>query len=173
MKESVIICVCCLITIFSLSCSKSSPVAAMLKTFPLDGIEGVVDRSNVQFDRDISSDNKGSLKITAQAPVVVMLFEINDINIENARLIYEAKVKTEGVEGQVYLEMWCQFPGKGEFFSRGLQATASGNTEWMTMQTPFLLKEGEKPERVRLNLVVTGKGTVWIDDIRLTRGPLK
>jgi hypothetical protein len=41
------------------------------------------------------------------------------------------------------------------------------------MQTPFFLKKGEKPERVKLNLVITGKGTAWIDGIRLIKGPLK
>ena len=173
MKKFVIICICCLITTLFLNCSKLSPEITTLRTFPLDSIDGVIDQSGVQFDRDISSDNKGSLKITARAPAAVKLFEVTDIDIENARLIYEAKVRTEGMEGQVYLEMWCQFPGKGEFFSRGLQAPASGNTNWMTMQTPFFLKKGEKPEKVRLNLVVTGKGTAWIDDIRLIKGPLK
>jgi len=35
------------------------------------------------------------------------------------------------------------------------------------------LKKGQKPELVKLNLVITGKGTVWIDDIKLIRGPLR
>jgi hypothetical protein len=39
--------------------------------------------------------------------------------------------------------------------------------------TPFFLKKGENPENVKLNLVVDGVGTVWIDDIQLIRGPLR
>jgi hypothetical protein len=61
-------------------------------------------------------------------PTVVRLYEVGDINIEGARLIYRARVRTEDVEGQVYLEMWCHFPGKGEFFSRGLKSPLSGTT---------------------------------------------
>jgi len=157
-----------------LGCSRpSSQDVTVLKGFPLDSVDGVISQSDVQLDKNISNDGKGSLKIIAKEPIVVKLFEITDINIDDARLIYEAKIKTEDVVGQVYLEMWCQFPGKGEFFSRGLQSTASGNTNWMTMQTPFFLKKGEKPERVKLNLVITGKGTAWIDGIRLIKGPLK
>ena len=64
----------------------------------------------------------------------------------------------------------CHFPGKGEFFSRGLQNSLTGTTQWVTMETPFFLKKGETPDYVRLNLVINGKGTAWIDEIRLLRG---
>jgi hypothetical protein len=76
------------------------------------------------------------------------------------------------MDGQAYLEMMCHFPGKGEFFSRGLMNPLTGTTDWMTIETPFLLKMGENPDNVKLNLVVNGTGTVWIDDIRLLKGPL-
>ena len=130
-------------------------------------------QSGVQFDKEVSSDGKGSLKIIATEPTVVRLFELGDIDIENARLIYQAKVRTEGVEGQVFLEMWCHFPGKGEFFSRGLQTPLTGTANWTTEETPFFLKKGENPDNVKLNLVINGKGTAWIDDIRVLKGPLK
>jgi hypothetical protein len=71
--------------------------------------------------------------------------------------------------------MWCHFPGQGEFFSRGPARALTGltgTTDWTLVETPFVLKQGQKPDNVRLNLVITGKGTVWIDDIRLLRGPL-
>jgi hypothetical protein len=135
-------------------------------------MEGVITQSGVEIDKNISSDGKGSLRITASEPAVVRLFEVRDLPIEEARLIYQAKVRTEGVEGQVYLEMWCHFPGQGEFFSRGLQNTLTGTSDWATMETPFFLKKGEKPDYIKLNVVINGKGTAWIDDIRLVKGQL-
>jgi hypothetical protein len=111
--------------------------------------------------------------MVATEPTAVRLFELGDIDVENARLIYQAKVRTEGVEGQVYLEMWCHFPGKGEFFSRGLQTPLTGTTNWTTEETPFFLKKGENPDNVKLNLVINGKGTAWIDDIRVLEAPLQ
>jgi len=144
-----------------------------LKKFPIDSLEGIITRSGVQFDKEVSSDGSGSLKITATEPTAVRLFELGDIDVENARLIYQAKVRTEGVEGQVYLEMWCHFPGKGEFFSRELQTPLTGTTNWTTEETPFFLKKGENPDNVKLNLVINGKGTAWIDDIRVLKGPLQ
>jgi hypothetical protein len=163
----------CSLIIFGLpSCSKSTSQVVELKSFPVDNMKGIISQSGVRIDKTVSSDGKGSLRITVSEPTVVRLYEVRDLDIENARLIYQAKVRTEGVEGQVYLEMWCHFPGRGEFFSRGLQNTLTGTNQWVMMETPFFLKKGESPDYVRLNLVINGKGTAWIDDIRLLKGRL-
>jgi hypothetical protein len=148
-------------------------VETELKSFPLDSTEGVLTQSGVTIDKQISSDGNGSLRIEATEPTTVRLFETGDIDMEDARLIYQARVRTEGFEGQAYLEMWCHIAGLGDFFSRGLDRPLTGNTDWVTEETPFLLKKGQNPDNVKLNLVIKGKGTVWIDDIRLLKGPLR
>ena len=154
------------------SCSKQSQIVE-LKMLPLDNLEGVVTQANgVQLDRAVSSDGKGSLKITANGPMVIKLFETSNINLDNARLIYQAKLKTEKMEGEVYLEMLCHFPGRGEFFSRGLQNPMTGTMNWSIQEIPFFLKKGERPDNVKLNLVINGKGTAWIDDVRLLKANL-
>jgi len=158
----------CLIT-----CSDSSDRVIELKRYPLDNLDGIISQSGVEVDKAVSSDGQGSLRVTTTGPTVVRLFEIGDLEVENARLIYQARVRTKDVEGQVYLEMWCHFPGKGDFFSRGLQTPLTATAEWTTEETPFFLKKGDKPDRVKLNLVINGRGTAWIDDIRLLKGPLK
>ena len=164
----------CMSLIFVLvGCSKTPQEVVELKKFPIDSLEGIITQSGVQFDKEVSSDGNGSLKMVATEPTVVRLFELGDIDVENARLIYQAKVRTEGVEGQVYLEMWCHFLGKGEFFSRGLQTPLTGTTNWTTEEAPFFLKKGENPDNVKLNLVINGKGTAWIDDIRVLKSPLQ
>lgn len=164
----------CIVVIFALlACAKPSQQPVEIKHYPIDALDGIITQSGVQIDTVISKDGQGSLKIGAAEPTVIRLFETGDIDIEDARLIYQAKVRTEGVQGQVFLEMWCHFPGKGEFFSRGLQNPVSGTTEWTSVETPFFLQKGENPDNVKLNLVINGTGTVWIDDIRLIKGPLQ
>jgi serine/threonine protein kinase len=96
------------------------------------------------------------------------LFEVPDPGIENCTVMYRAKLKSEGLVGRAYLEMWCQLPGQGESFSRGLNNTISGSSDWATCQTRFFLKAGEKPDLIRLNLVVEGPGRVFIKDVELT-----
>lgn len=151
---------------------KEGEAVTELEAFALDDLQGLITQSGVSIDKAISSDGNGSLRIEAKQAITIHLFETGDIDIENARLIYQAKVRIENLEGQAYLEMWCHFPEKGEFFSKGLTNPISGTTEWTTLETPFLLKQGENPDNVKLNLVITGKGTVWIDDIRVLKGTL-
>jgi hypothetical protein len=155
------------------SCSKPEGQAVVeIKYYPLDSLEGVISQTGVETDKGVSSDGNGSLRITATEPTVVRLFETGDIDVEDARLVYQAKVRTEGVDGKAYLEMWCSFPGKGEFFSRDLETPLTGTNDWTTQETPFFMQKGENPDNVKLNLVIEGKGTVWIDDVKLVKGPL-
>lgn len=144
-----------------------------LRRLPIDTMSAVLTRSDAQFDPSLSSDGNGSLKIETDEPTVVRLYEMGPIDIEDARLIYQARVRTSDVNGRVYLEMWCHFPEKGETPSRGIDTALSGTTRWTTQRTAFPLQKGHRPDNVRLNLVVDGTGTAWIDDIRLLRAPLE
>jgi len=153
------------------ACAKSG--RGPIRAFPLDSLDGVIARTNVAFDKEISSDGKGSLRIEAPDAVTVPLFEVRDIEIENAVLFYQARVRTEGVIGQVYLEMLVHLPGRGEFFSRGQQTLLSGTNDWSSQETQFLLKKGQKPDYIKLNLVINGHGVAWIDNIKLFKAPIE
>ncbi len=157
-----------------MGCSKrsSEQEVVVLREYPMTGSLDVLARDIVQMDDAISSDGNGAARIHVDGPATIRLYETGDIDIEDARIIYQAKLRTEGVEGKVYLEMWCSFPGKGEFFSRALQSPITGTTEWTTQETPFFFKQGENPDNVKLNVVIDGKGTVWVDDVKLVKGPL-
>lgn len=144
-----------------------------LKKFSLDNLDGIITKSGVAMDKAISSDGNGALRLSATEPTVFRLLETGDIDVENATLIYQAKVRVENAKGPVYLEMWCHFPGKGDFFSRGLVNPLVGTTNWTTLETPFFLKKAENPDNVKLNLVLQGQGTAWIDDIRLQKASPK
>jgi hypothetical protein len=164
----VVLATACLI----LGCGHKTTQVAELASFPVDDLRGILTRSNVSLDSTHSYDGNGSVRFEADRPTVIRLFEIIDVNVENARLTYQAKVRTEAFQGEAYLEMWCAFDGRGEYFARDLETPLSGSTEWSTEETYFFLQRGENPDRVRLNLVVNGTGTVWVDDIRLKQGPL-
>lgn len=174
-RVQVIACLCAAV-MFLAGCSggteKQGEEVSVLKEYPIAGSNDAITQSGVEADAEVTSDGNGSFRITADQPTTVRLYETGDLDVEDARVIYQARIRTEGVEGKVYLEMWCTFAGKGEFFSRALDAPLSGSTEWTSQETLFFLKKGENPDNVRLNLVVDGKGTVWIDDVRLVKGPL-
>jgi hypothetical protein len=154
------------------ACSKRNDKVKVLKKIPVDSLNEVITRTG-DIDKDVSVDGNGSLRIKTKGPAIVNLFKVNDIDVEDARLIFQTMIRTKGVEGQVYLEMWCHFPGKGEFVSRGVENSLTGTTDWIGKDLTFTLKKGEKPDYVRLNVVINGKGTVWIDDVRLLKAPIQ
>jgi len=162
-----------IVIVFVTGCTPKTPKKSVeLRYYPIDNMAGIITRSNVQIDTAISFDGKGSLRITAPESTVVRLFETGDIDAENATLVYQAKVRTENEEGNVYLEMWCSFTGMGEYFSRGFSTQITGTNDWTTLETPFFLKKGQNPDNVKLDIVIAGKGIVWVDDVHLIEGRL-
>ena len=81
-------------------------------------------------------------------------------------------MKSDNLAGRAYLEMWCRLPGGGEFFSKGLDRVVKGSTDWASHEVPFYLKRGQKPDLIKLNLVVEGKGRIWLKDIEVLKTPL-
>ena len=87
--------------------------------------------------------------------------EIVKLSLDNA----------EAMDGAAFLEMWCKVGG-GQYFSRGLNSTISGTKDWQKVNAAFILNKGQKAQVVTLNLVVNGIGTVWVDDLQLSKQPL-
>jgi hypothetical protein len=108
-----------------------------------------------------------------EQPQTVNLFEFDNPGIEQCILTYKARMRTEGLSGRTYLEMWCRFEGKGEYFSKGLHQTLTGTNDWATREIPFFLKKGQRPDAVKLNVVIEGKGKVWVRDIELLKTPIE
>jgi hypothetical protein len=146
-----------------LACSLQSTTETTLASLPLDAVHEILTRSGVEADPNISADGQGSIRVRSDGEARVRLIELDLPPLDASQIIYRAKLRSEALEGKAYLEMWCRFDGLGEFFSRALDAPVSGTTEWVSQQTPFFLAPGQRPSLVKLNLVVEGSGTVWID----------
>ncbi|MDQ3565168.1 MAG: hypothetical protein M3436_13860 [Pseudomonadota bacterium] len=100
------------------------------------------------------------------------LFEVPTPGAEQCLITYRAKMKSQDVTGRAFLEMWCRFGWRGEFFSKGIQQSVQGTARWASYQIPFYLKKGQRPDLIKLNLVVKGVGKVWVKEIKLLRTPL-
>ncbi len=124
------------------------------------------------ISKDLTVTDEKAWLADCRKAQTIRLFEVKDPGVEQCMVIYRAKLKTENLTGQAYLEMWCRFPGKGEFFSRGLNHALTGSNDWASYETPFFLKKGQKPDLIKLNIVVKGAGKVWVKDVELLKGPL-
>jgi hypothetical protein len=114
----------------------------------------------------------GAWQIDAGAEQTIRLFEVENPAVEQCMLTYRAELKAEGLQGRGFLEMWCRLPGRGEFFSKGYKQAISGTVNWARYEIPFYLKRGQKPDLIKLNLVVEGPGTVWLRNVELLKTPL-
>jgi hypothetical protein len=94
----------------------SSAHAEELKRLNLDDASGI--GTTIQTDTQVKTEGKGSIKITTQWPTTICLGEVASLNVENAKLLYKAKVKSD-LDGSAFLEMWAHVGG-GQYFSRGM-----------------------------------------------------
>ena len=147
----------------------ASAQAQELKKLNLDDASAL--GLTIVTDKEVKAEGEASVKITTAGPVTVCLGEAKGLEIDDAKLLYQAKVKSD-LEGYALLEMWVEVNG-GRFFSRSMNDMIVGKSDWKTLQAPFILKERQKATRVVFNLMVSGKGTVWVDDIALSKEPLK
>ena len=125
----------------------------------------------IQTDTVEKAEGQASVRIDTLWPTTICLGEVANLDIENARLIYQANVKSD-LSGMAFLEMWVHI-GEDRYFSKGMNDTVKDRSEWKTIRTPFLFRQGQSPDKVTLNLVINGSGSVWIDDIVLLKTPLK
>ena len=134
-----------------------------IRTFSAN--ERTITQDGVRVDAD-------AIRIEATGSRTVRLYEVKDPGVQQCIVTYRAEMKAEKVEGRAFLEMWCSFPGRGEFFSKGLHQPLTGTSDWARFEIPFYLKRGQTPDLIKLSLVVEGRGVVWMKNIQLLKTPL-
>jgi hypothetical protein len=143
--------------------------AQVLKKFGLDDASSI--GLKLTADPAVKVEGAASLRIETRWPTSVCLGEVTGVDVEAAQLVFRARVKTD-LEGDAFLEMWVSVAG-GQYFSRGMNDRVGGTSDWKAIQTPFVFQKGQKPDTVTLNVIVNGKGTVWVDDVVLSKAPVK
>ena len=144
-------------------------LAGQIASISMDNAEDL--KTKIVIDRDVKVEGEGAVKIESGWPTTVALAEVQGLSLDSTKLVYRAKVKSEALIGSAYLEMWVWVDGKS-YFSKGVQSSIKGTSDWKTLETPFILQKGQTVNLVSLNLVINGRGTVWIDDLSLDSEPL-
>jgi len=111
----------------------------------------------------------GTWLIDCPSPQTFHLFEMVEPDVDGGMLHYRARLNPARLQGRAYLEMWCRLPGSDEFFSRGFERAVSGPSDdrWVRTETLFRLEPGQRPDLIRLNLVVEGTGRVGIRNVEV------
>lgn len=135
-----------------------------LRSFGAD--DAIINQDAVTREDDV-------LIVEVAAESSIRLFEVQKPKVDYCILTYRSELKTEEASGRVFLEMWCRFPGRGEFFSKGFDHAVKGTNDWASYETPFYLKSGQTPDLIKLNLALEGRGKVWLRDIELLYTPFE
>ncbi len=155
----------------AVGCNKKGPgKPSDIEYFPCDSMDRVLNTDLVSLDKGLSSDGNGSLKVTVEQPATVTLFEVKAPGAENAKYVYKAKVNLKDLLGDANLQMVIKFKNGGEV---NAYQTTKGTGAWTPMEVFGIVQKGQKPDSVQLNLLISGTGTCWVDDVHLEQVPLQ
>jgi hypothetical protein len=112
---------------------------------------------------------EGGWKITSDGQRRVQLFEVRTDGIEDALLIYRAKLKTSDPEIEVSLRIKVLHLAEQLSTDSTTTIARPGTLDWSNIAIPHRLDEGKRAEVVWLGLDIQGSGDVWIKDIELLK----
>jgi hypothetical protein len=130
-------------------------------------------------------DGRQVLKIenTNDGPLQLNLLTVEQPKITAQMYELTGEVRYDGVKGDGFLEMWNYFPpdktdlSEGAYFSRtlgdfGPMGKISGTSGWREFTLPFdRTGASGPPTRLQFNLVLPGRGTVYIGPVKLIQMP--
>ncbi len=157
-------------------------MALLVAARPAAAQEPTIDWSRTAVTGGVALPGEGpegstalQLRATGSGATSFHLVTIDHPQVTNSRYVVVGEVHYLGVEGQGYLEMWSVFPNGERFFSRtlateGALAALHGESSWRSFQIPFFQRgTTQTASRLEINLVLPGRGTVWLGPIRLER----
>lgn len=167
----------CLMLSLALSAGAQEPKAAVLGVYQFN-----------EKDHLVTLDGQSVYKFqnTNDTPLQVKLLEIANPRLSTTAYAITGQVKYDNVQGTGYLEMWNYFPPlrpgmpEGQYFSRtlgesGEMGKISGTCDWRDFTLPFdPTGESSPPTRLEINLILPGRGTVYLTPVKLVKysGPL-
>lgn len=108
--------------------------------------------------------------------VTGLLLELDSPGITSIYYELRGHVQYDNVEGVGYLEMWSDFGGGERYFSRSMSASGpqqslSGTSSARPFVLPFRSNRGRYPQKLTLNVVLPGAGTVKVSGMKLVQLP--
>jgi hypothetical protein len=122
-----------------------------------------------------AGDGKAAVRIVNPGPGTMRttLHVFREPAIKTPYWSVRGRVRTEGVVGQGFLEMWSDLAGGGSFFSRTLSPSGplknlEGTQGWRAFILPFQSEPGRPPPvQLTVNVVLPGPGTVEVGPLEL------
>ena len=122
----------------------------------------------------VAEEAADTLRVTTGQPAIVPLAAANaeTARLQNMPLRYTAELSAQALDGAAHLEVHVLLSGgkKGYVFGRDTQDTAVIPADgWKTVTGSFMLKPDDVADQIKISLVVDGKGSVLVRNLRLVR----
>jgi hypothetical protein len=130
---------------------------------------------NVKVHEDGDPADGVMLEITPGKAATTTIIEDADPKAPSHLYMLKGTIRYENVEPAGYVEMWSHFPGGGAYFTRtladeiGPMQKLAGTHNWRDLALPFQSKPGMLPEKLVVNVVLPGKGKVFLTNLTLTK----
>ena len=113
------------------------------------------------------------LRVERGAEPTVTVLTIDRPKIAGPRYALTGQIRYEGVDAAGYLELWNHFPDGSQYFTRtlgdaGPMMKLEGTSGWRAFTLPFDSTGAPPPTRLVLNVVLPGRGVVYLGPVRLT-----
>jgi hypothetical protein len=120
-----------------------------------------------------SSSHQLKVESRTPTPSTVTVLTIDKPSIAGPRYVLRGQVRYDNIEGSGYLELWNYFPNGGQYFSRtladqGPMGKLQGTSGWREFVLPFDATGAPPPTRLVMNVVLQGRGTVYLGPLQLS-----
>jgi hypothetical protein len=148
----------------------------LLSTLTALGQEALKQTSCGVTERKVTSETF-SFTNTISQPKTFHILSLPAPGVTSPAYGISGSLKYENVEGTAYLEMLSHFAGGKTYFTKtmapdGLLLSIQGSSDWRQFNLPFYVRDesgwlADRPERLEVNLVLPGKGTVHLQPMTL------
>ena len=141
----------------------------------LDGLHALTE-GVMQLDTETSFDRNGSLRVETLGDSEFFLYAIEGdalagVNLENAQISYQARIRTEGLDGEAPIQLGVRIAGGDTYQAVPDMPPLEGSTDWVMQEANFFTGRGEKPDGIFVMLAVKGAGLVWVDHLKVLSTP--
>jgi hypothetical protein len=121
-----------------------------------------------------SGADAGAVEVRGQTgPTSTRILQLDKPQLDSHVYVVRGRVKYDNVLGTAFFEMWNDFGSSGRAFTRTLAAfgpmqSLSGSSPWREIELPFTAEPGMRPERLTIDVVMPGPGTIVVGPLTLS-----
>jgi hypothetical protein len=152
----------------------------LLSTLSALGQEALKEASCGVAERKVTSETI-SFTNTISQPKTFRILSLTAPGVASPVYGISGNLKYENIEGTGYLEMLSHFADGKTYFTKtmapvGPLQSIRGSSDWRQFDLPFYVRDesgwlADRPERLEVNLVLQGKGTVHLQPMTLHQSP--